>query len=363
MPAKVSPEEEKRRLAALKATVRDDQPQGSVAEAARLLGMSPGATSRFLVSRKVIVGNIPKRTKAQCIEELREFYKVLGRVPARDEWRDISPHRGAWRTHWARYEDFIRDSRVYGEDPKILLLDIETAPNLAYVWGLWKQNINPEWIAANGYVLCWAAKWLGKDEVMFKRLRKGQEKSLLAPIKDLLGEARAVVHYNGKKFDIPTLNKEFLTHGMNPPSPYKQIDLLQTMWATFRFPSNKLDYVSQTLKIGEKVRHKGSQLWLDCMADKKEAWALMEEYNKQDVVLLERLYQKLLPWIKGHPNMASYLGAAACPSCGSEEFRRDGTHLAQVLRYERYQCAGCGSWFRGTKTISVRGVQRFAAAA
>jgi ribosomal protein L37AE/L43A len=230
---------------------------------------------------------------------------------------------------------------------KLLLLDIETAPNLAYVWGIWKQNINPEWIAANGYVLCWTAKWYGEEEIFFKRLHKNKPASLLGPIHKLLNEADAVIHYNGQSFDIPTLNKEFIVHKMKPPSPYKQIDLLLTMREQFRFPSNKLDYIAQTLKIGAKIRHAGPQLWLDCMEDKREAWKNMEAYNRQDVLLLEKLYEELKPWIKRHPNVAAYEEIKACPTCGSEKYQRRGMAIAAQLKYIRYQCGDCGVWFRG----------------
>lgn len=269
----------------------------------------------------------------------------------------------------SKFEKYIEHARLrlgkkpYGTLPKILLLDIETAPNIAYVWGANKQYINPEWIAANGYVLCWTAKWLGTNEVMFKRLQKGKPLLLLEPIHRLLSEAHIVVHYNGKKFDIPTLNKEFLLRKMAPPAPFKQVDCLQTMWNTFFFPSNKLDYITKTLGIGEKLRHAGPQLWLDCMADKEEAWKQMEAYNRHDVSLLEKLYIRLLPWIGSHPNVAAFLGDAACPKCGSDDFMRDGSHLAQVLKYERYQCGACGSWFRGTRTITDRKTPRYSAIA
>lgn len=359
-----SEEEAKRRLAALDKTKRPKQPNGSVTEAAKILGnVSASTLSRWLLSRGVVVGNQPSCSREECIAEMRALYKEMGRIPARDEWAHISPNKVSWRTHWVRYSEFVEDSGVYGDDPKILLLDIETAPNLAYVWGMWKQNINPDWIAANGHVLCWTAKWLGKEEVFFKRLHKGKPHALLGPIHKMLNEARAVIHYNGKKFDVPTLNKEFITHGMTPPSPYKQIDLLRTMRETFRFPSNKLDYVVKTLGVGEKIRHEGPQLWIDCMSDNEAAWKRMEAYNRRDVEILEKLYYRLMPWIKGHPNMSAFLGVPACPTCGSEDFRRDGSHLAQVMRYERYQCSSCGTWFRGTKTITPRRSERFAAAA
>jgi hypothetical protein len=231
------------------------------------------------------------------------------------------------------------------------------------VWGIWKQNINPEWIDANGYILCWTAKWWGEKESQFQRLKDGKHKSLLGPIHRMLGEASAVVHYNGASFDIPTLNKEFLVHGFTPPSPYKQIDLLLTMRDRFRFPSNKLDYICKELDIGEKLRHEGPQLWLNCMEDKAEAWEKMEQYNRRDVELLEQLYKKLLPWIRRHPNVSAMQDLAMCPSCGSDNFKRDGIYLANLFKYERYRCGNCGSWFRGTKTVTQRKGDRFVATA
>ena len=84
---------------------------------------------------------------------------------------------------------------------------------------------------------------------------------MLEGIHSLLDEADAVCHYNGTKFDMPTLNKEFLVHRMTPPPPMKQIDLLRVVKSQFRFPSNKLDYVAQRLGLGKKKDHEGHTLW------------------------------------------------------------------------------------------------------
>jgi DNA polymerase elongation subunit (family B) len=144
------------------------------------------------------------------------------------------------------------------------LLDIETAPNTAHIWGLFKQNISINQIMESSYVLCWSAKWYGKDEIMFSSVHKSRPKAMLNNIYLLLAEADAVIHYNGTKFDIPTLNKEFLLYGMTPPAPYKQIDLLRVAKNQFRFPSNKLDYVAQALGLGKKTKHIGHELWIQC---------------------------------------------------------------------------------------------------
>lgn len=231
---------------------------------------------------------------------------------------------------------------------KILHLDIETAPNLVHVWGLYDQNVSINQIQAAGYVLCWAARWHRSDEVMFDSVHKSQPKRMLKRIHDLLDKADAVVTWNGIKFDLPTLNKEFLTHGLTPPAPYKQIDLLRTSRSQFKFPSNKLDYVAQALGLGNKVKHTGHTLWTRCMAGDADAWEEMEKYNKQDVILLEKVYEKLMPWVRNHPNHGVYdePGLPVCPNCGHHHLQRRGFQRTIANIYARYQCMECGSWSR-----------------
>src|SRR3990172_6010008 len=242
---------------------------------------------------------------------------------------------------------------------KILLLDIETAPNLAYVWGLWKENIPTARIVNNGYVLCWAAKWHKKSQVQWSSIHTERPRRMLQRIHTMLNQADVVVHYNGKSFDIPTLNKEFITHGFKPPAPYKQVDLLSAVRSQFRFPSNKLDYVLQTLKLGQKVRHTGFEMWVQCMAGDKAAWDLMKEYNIGDVHGLERLYEKMLPWIPGHPSHGAHDKTVVCPQCGGHHYTRHGYRVLRLYKYPRYQCNGCGHWFRDTRTVTQKKLQRF----
>lgn len=227
---------------------------------------------------------------------------------------------------------------------RLLLLDIESAPNTAYVWGLFKQNISISQIVDSSKMLCWAAKWLGEDKVEFSSILDGHKK-MLNRIHKLLNEADAVIHYNGSRFDIPTLNKEFLLAGMSPPAPYAQIDLLRTARQQFRFPSNKLDYVGRALGVGQKESHEGFELWIKCMNKDKDAWKRMEAYNKQDVILLEKVYYEFLPWIKNHPNKAVHDETShTCPTCGSGLLSKRGFNVTKAGKYQRYQCNGCGAW-------------------
>lgn len=235
---------------------------------------------------------------------------------------------------------------------KTLLIDIETAPVSAFAWGLFKQTINPDWVTDSGRVLCFAAKWLGDDDITFvsEHGTKGAHKRMIRRAHALLSEADALVHYNGNSFDVPTLNKEFLQYGMRPPSPAANIDLLRVMRKTFRFPSNKLAFIAKSLGIGGKLPHCGPAMWLQCMEGDADAWAAMEAYNRQDVVVLEDVYFRLLPWIQDHPHTGVRSDSPeACPNCGGTHLQARGWAYTRLSKYRRFQCTDCGTWTRGSK--------------
>lgn len=241
---------------------------------------------------------------------------------------------------------------------KILALDIETAPNTAHVWGLFKQNIALNQIQQTGRVLCFAAKWVGeKGPVTFLSEYSDTTQVMLEEAWRLLDEADAVVSYNGKRFDMPTLNKEFIKHKMLPPSPYHHIDLLNTVRKQFRFTSNKLDHVLKELGLGSKVRHTGHEMWTKCMDGDPTAWRMMERYNKGDVLRLLQLYRFLLPWIDNHPNHALYMEdpeRPVCTNCGSTKVHSRGDQTTKSMVYRRYQCNDCGTWLRGRYRINEK---------
>ena len=234
---------------------------------------------------------------------------------------------------------------------KILLLDTETSPNTAFVWGLFNENIPLARLIDTSEVLCWSAKWYGEKEIMFASVFDSTRKQLLKRIHTLLAEADVVITYNGARFDIPVLNKEFFLAGMVPPAPYKQLDLYQVVKRQFRFASNKLDHISEELGFGKK-KETTFKLWVDCMNRDPNAWAIMEDYNRHDVVLLEKLYMVAMPWITNHPNHGLYKdGEMVCPTCGGIHIQKRGFARAKSLTYRRYQCQECGSWFKDTKAI------------
>src|SRR5262249_40442152 len=176
---------------------------------------------------------------------------------------------------------------------KRLLIDIESSPNLAHVWALWNQNIGLTQLIKSGEVICFSAKWYREPEVTFwSEYHHGREQMLSAAW-TLLDDADAVISYNGRRYDVPRLNSQFIQRGWPPPAPFKQIDLYDTVKRQFDFPSRKLAYVVETLGIGSKIEHEGHELWVKCMNDDANAWGRMREYNMRDTELLEPLHDVL----------------------------------------------------------------------
>lgn len=188
--------------------------------------------------------------------------------------------------------------------------------------------------------------------MLFDSVHQSKRKAMLKGIHDIMSDADAIVTWNGDTFDLPTLNREFLVAGMTPPAPYKRIDLLKTARGKFRFTSNKLEYVGPHLGLGAKVKHPGFELWVGCMAGKDDSWELMKKYNKQDVVLTEKVYDKMRPWITNHPNVGAFTERlAACPACGGEHLQSRGEAVTKDTKYTRYQCRDCGTWSRGKAAL------------
>lgn len=232
---------------------------------------------------------------------------------------------------------------------KRLIVDIETSPNLAYVWSLWDQNnITIDKLVSVTEVICFAWKWVGEKGVGFASVWGDGKEGMVRKAHELLDEADVVIHFNGKRFDIPHLNREFVEAGLNPPSPYQQVDLFLASKARFKFPSNKLAYISKALGLTAKGDPGGFGTWVGVLAGDAKAQARMEKYNKRDVVVTEAVYHRLLPWIPSHPN-AVLDGRAKCPTCAGTLIAR-GELPTRTRVYQRYQCKDCGAWSKSVKS-------------
>lgn len=245
--------------------------------------------------------------------------------------------------------------------PRILLLDVETAPILGYVWGLWENNLGLNQMKSDWHLLSWSAKWLGepasKIQYMDQRKAKNVEddKKILKGIWELMNEADVIVTQNGKAFDEKKLNARFILNGFTPPSSYKHVDTKQIASRKFGFTSNKLEYMTNKLCTKyRKLKHSkfaGFELWTECLKGNLKAWKEMEKYNKYDVLSLEELYLKLRPWDNSiNYNLYNDEISMVC-ACGSEKFERRGFFYTAAAKYQRLRCLSCGTWSRSKTNL------------
>lgn len=243
------------------------------------------------------------------------------------------------------------------KSPRIILWDIETTQNLAAVFRLANNDyINAENIWQERYVVCAAWKELGSSKVNAvsviddpKRYAKDphDDYHVLATLHKVLSEADVIIAHNGDSFDIKFTEARMLIQGFPPLPPITKIDTLKAAKDRFLFNANNLNYLGQILKVGKKVPTTPG-LWLKVLNGDKNAIKEMVKYNKQDVILLEKVFLKLQPYIANHVNRQLY-GEAGCPRCGSLKVQSRGVHRAITQTYQRFQCQSCGGWFRARK--------------
>ncbi len=235
---------------------------------------------------------------------------------------------------------------------KTLYWDWETLPALVYTFETRNAFIGLDQIVEPGRAVCFGAQWGDTGKTMFFSEWRHGRAGMLQAAWDLLDEADIVAAYNGDSFDTKIFNGEVIEKG--PYAPFQSIDLYKVVKANFRLQSHKLQYVAEHLGVGSKVSHHGFRLWREVIEGDRKAQALMERYCKQDVKLLPRVYAKLQPWIKTHPNVALYNDIEGCPNCGGSNLEKRGFRYTRISAYQRYHCNDCGAWPSGGKRI--RGV-------
>jgi DNA polymerase elongation subunit (family B) len=238
--------------------------------------------------------------------------------------------------------------------PRILLLDIETTPLEAFVWQMqvWKARVNDEAVISRWFMLTWSAKWLFSSEIMSMKLKGEEVKNeddsrIILGLWKVLNEADIIIAHNGDSFDVPNINTRLIVNGLPPTKPYQTIDTLRIAQKQFGFSHNSLNALARVFGFNEKIET-DFDLWRRCKNGDDDALKEMELYNRHDVEVLEEVYLKIRPWVKGHPNLGLYmeLDQPVCTHCGSIKIKEDGGYYyTSVGKYATLRCE-CGAYGR-----------------
>ncbi len=236
-----------------------------------------------------------------------------------------------------------------GNQPRVIFYDIETAPSLGYYFDLYKEG-NIVSTVQDWFMLSFAYKVQGEKKIHYHCLAdypgyakdKTNDKALITDLhKKVFCSADILIGHNIDRFDSRKSKARFLAHGLPPPPPVKTIDTLKLARRVFKMDSNRLAAIGEYLGLGGKVTTTGWKLWEACINGDRAAFKQMGAYNRRDVDLLEKVFDRLAPY---NP-MAPYTGCAGCPSCYSERATRQGFKISRAGKRQQMKCQDCGHWF------------------
>ena len=232
---------------------------------------------------------------------------------------------------------------------KRLFFDIETSPNIGFFWSAgYKLNISPENIIQERAVICVCYKWAHEKQVQYLTWDKGDDKQLLEKFMQIMNSADEVIGQNSDNFDIKWLRTRCLKHNIPAYPEYQSVDTYKLAKKYFRFNSNKLDYMSSFMGFGNKL-HTGYNLWKDIVLNNDEkSMNQMVKYCKKDVVLTQKVFEKMNPFIKHKTHRAVLEGNTKleCPECGSDDVRLNGTRVSAAgVKKRILQCRKCSKFY------------------
>lgn len=249
--------------------------------------------------------------------------------------------------------------KVVKNEPKIVLWDLETLPNLKEVMKVYPQLSNYPGLtlkASITSVICAGYMTLGADEKIrcinawdFKtRWRKNvnDDYAVVKKIAEILSAADLIVTHNGKRFDLKFLQTRLFYHGLPPLPKIPHIDTCAEGKKNLLAFNNRLDTLAGILTDERKTDNGGWDLWVRVLNREPKAMKLMTDYCKQDVNVLHKIFLRLKPILKSLPNENLFAGpfAKVCPCCGSMAISKQGIRTRKTGVFQAYRCRNCYSW-------------------
>lgn len=266
-----------------------------------------------------------------------DFLKSLEEQEDQQDWEEIE------RNHL---------NTIGKNAPRVLFLDIETAPLMSYVWGLWNNNVPLNMIHSDWFILGFAVSWGDSEEVKYYDNRNAEDieddSSLMEKLWYYLDQADIVVGHNARKFDIKKIKARMLKHDFIPFSTVRMYDTMDMAKRNFALTSNKLEYIASLISPEDlqKSKHSefaGFELWKELLNGNERAWDEMGDYCKQDVAVNKDIFWKLYQWDNKAPNFQIYTGEPV----DLDEWENIGYHYTNNGKYIKYRHKLTGIQRRG----------------
>ena len=296
-----------------------------------------------------------KKLNKETVEKIVELKEESG-MSSRQIAKLLGLGKSTVNDVYNRNKDHLHNNKL-----KITLIDIESMPSVVAAFGRFKQNISQDSVLREGgWIVSYAYKVLGEDEIRGNVLSaeealRADDSNLCMELWDIIESSDVLIAHNLVSFDLPMIKTRVIVNGLPPIRKVKTVDTL-LLAKEFRFNSNKLDSLCRQLDIGEKIRHAGMQLWVQCMEGNGEALTEMYEYNRKDVEILEELYNHVKPYSTRHPNLAINFGdTIRCNVCTSPNVQPTGNTVSTNLSvFEEYVCEECQARFKDRQSTTTK---------
>lgn len=175
-----------------------------------------------------------------------------------------------------------------------LFFDIEVSPDVVLSWGIGRKvSLSHDSIIQERAIICICWKWAGEDKVHSLKWDKGCDKEMIKKFAKIADSADELIAQNGDNFDIKWLRTRCIYHNIPISPKFNSIDTLKMARQGFRFNANRLDYMGKFLGYGGKVGT-DYDMWKDILLKNcTKSMTLMVDYCKEDVILLEKVYDRL----------------------------------------------------------------------
>lgn len=229
-----------------------------------------------------------------------------------------------------------------------LFWDIETSPNLAYIWRPgYKISVTHDNIIKERAIICICYKWEKENKVHTLVWDEGCDIKLCKDFMAVMEQADEMVAHNGDRFDMKWFRARCLKHDIGVPKDVTLVDTLKLSRAKFELNSHRLDYIAKFL-LGYGKIDTSFGLWKGVLDGCEKSMAHMVRYCKRDVKILQEVYEYIVKHtkVKTHVGVLEGKDGWTCPSCGSSHVIRNGKKVgATGAVRQRMHCQDCGHMY------------------
>lgn len=252
--------------------------------------------------------------------------------------------------------------------PKELVFDIETSGYLMFGFGLGKQNVSYTQLLTTCKIVCICWRFRDEPEDVWHSLKwdhdKQCDKVMIEKFIKVAEKADVIIGQNHERFDIRYVNERIAYHRLKKQLPIIVTDdLYKMVKKKLYLPCYKLDYMAKHYGFGTKM-HTDLQLWIDIVYNKdKKALGRMIEYCGRDVVLTDKIFTHLEPYLdRKIIGSVWHEDPLHCRqvNCNGKLRIRKYRLCKNLMKKSQYSCTECGKWvtFGSNELLNPRGYTR-----